>query len=249
MSLVETLSRPSPRLFFALAAGLGATALAVLSGSNPIIALALCGGVGALLTYSGARLGIVIIFGAACVPAFVSGRGGPAFLSTPWVAALAWTLAASFRGVLVNPGITPPKTFSWRRFLVHAGMMKRRGTLAIPRRYRPGEEGAEGPGSWGWELVASTAVVTLTHMLMMIGGSWIAASSVGGVDFDYNRKAAVVILGGLVAVWCLVAVIGAILQARRATPLEAKMTLLTALHRELRSELIFMARFRARKRW
>jgi hypothetical protein len=222
------------RCFFSLTASGAAFVFAGLSGANTGPAVAIS--IGALLmAFFGLRLGLLLIVCAVLMPLVYTYNTSAYFLSTVWLLSLVLMSSAYVRAIIVTTGL---------------GL--KRHHLFIPRPVKNDPDlqtdGAEGYRLWFFELLISTFVVTVVHSIIMALARSLSSSFMAGQNTS-NQSLAIVTLGLLVVLGALGQLIFTLLRFRKATYLESAMTIMTTLHREIRSELVFFSQFRARRRW
>jgi len=222
----------SPRFVHAAAAGFGALVMVCMTGYArlSVIHIAVAALTGFGIAWFALRLGIFAVVAAALLPQVWQGGFSPDFPSPVWIAALVWTTAACSRANLLTAGPT-----------------KKRGALAMARPWRREEQDSESVSVWLWELSYVTAAVAILWLLLRLFGAFAGRIS-GALPGQTEAIAAVAILGLLILIQVVAQVIFALLDAKDRSAEEARLIVFTDLHREIRSEILWFARFIANRR-
>lgn len=218
--------------FFSGASGLGGLILAILSGHGFPQGL-LAGGLSFIFALIGFRLGFLLLAGGIIIPLVINNRTGPAFLGVTWVATLIFFTSAYLRSILVG-----------------VGLAQKRHHLKVSRSMesdpRLDTDSPEGPLVWLLELVAGTMTVMILYISFTGLGS-LTSAMLSDNDLHYEKKLALVMIVFVISLGALGHLVFTLLNARKSTKIEAALTIMAALHRELRSELLFFTHFRARR--
>lgn len=226
-----------PRGFFAVLGALAAALLALACGT-PFQFLLFAAVAGYIANASGLRLGSLLVLGVALAPKIARQQFNAevvrAMVANPfWIFSMALVVACSFRAVLNT-----------------SGLVKKRGVLRALRPWRASQPGFEGWRVWALESFGTALLVTFIHCsLLMVFGFLAWTLSSAPTDSMRNSATAVFLLGFLLFAWALSTLAYKLLTMRRAEPVEARLTMIADLHRELRSDLLFLAHFKAKKRW
>jgi hypothetical protein len=188
-----------------------------------------------LMAMWGLRLGLLLICTLIILSIFQSRSEGYFYLALPWIFLLSLLSSAYFRAILVNTGVS-----------------QKGRELYVPRPVVDDPEirtdADEGYRLWAMELVLSSVLLTLIYCLVFGVAMVISWTSTDTMNLP-NQKLAIGVLGMIMALMALGHFVFTLLNMRRTSKLEAALTIMATLHRELRSELVFFTRFRAKKRW
>lgn len=233
MSDVESSKKPNQALlFFSGASGLGAFTLAVLTGHSLPPAL-LAGGLSCFLAFFGLRLGFLLLAGGIVLPLVMNGRAGSSFLSLTWLGTLVFFTSSYLRAILVGVGVAHKRHH----------LKVQRSMESDPRL---DTDQAESPFLWLIETIIATAVIMVLYLSTM-GFASIFQNLINDQQSRYEQKMAIVVMVIVLALGALSHFVFTLLNARRSSRLEAALTIMATLHRELRSELLFFTSFRARR--
>ncbi|MDF1667942.1 MAG: hypothetical protein P1V97_39765 [Planctomycetota bacterium] len=218
--------------FFSSASGLGGFILAVLTGHSLAPAL-LASGLAFVFALVGLRLGFLLLAGGIIIPMVITSRTGTSFLGVIWVGTLIFFTSAYLRSILVG-----------------VGLAQKRHHLKVGRSTETGSEldtdSPEGPLAWLLELIAATAVILLLY-ISTVGFASVFQSFISDKQMLPEQKMATVVMLIVIGLGALGHFVFTLLNARKSTRIEAALTIMATLHRELRSELLFFTQFRARR--
>lgn len=218
--------------FFSAASALGGFILAVLTGHTLSGALIACG-LTFVLAIIGFRLGFVLIAGGVIIPMVLTSRTGSGFLGLTWMATIVFFTAAYLRAIVVGVGLAQKRH--------HLKSMR-----SIESDPELDTDSPEGPLVWLMELTAAT-VITMLLYLSVMGFAAIFQSMISDAQSAYEQKVATVVMVIVIGLLAFGHIVFTLLNARKSTRVEAALTIMGALHRELRSELLFFTHFRARR--